>query len=167
MSGLDLPLPGLPPRDPAGHKGTFGTVTVVGGCAMEASRMFGAPALAARAALRSGCGLATLLVPAPVLDRTIALTPSATGRALPVDENGDVVAHAAAAVFDEAVESAGAIVIGPGFGPGDGARSIVLRAMFQAETPVVLDADGLNLLAGLIDFARDSHAAAVLTPHPG
>ncbi len=161
------PLPPIPPRNPVGHKGTFGTVAVVGGCAMGGVRMFGAPALAARAALRAGCGLVRLVVPAPLLDPAIGLIPSATGRALPTDDTGDLIAHSAAGVFDEAAADAAALVVGPGLGPGEGARALVLRAMGQEGTPVVLDADGLNLLAGVPDFAADVRAPAVLTPHPG
>lgn len=167
MSDQNLILPPLPPRDPTGHKGTFGTAAVVGGCAMEGSRMFGAPALAAHAALRSGCGLAKIIAPEPVLDRAISLTPSATGRALPVDDNRDLVPHLAAEMFDESAADADVIVVGPGLGPGEGARSVVLRAMGQTETPVVVDADGLNLLAGVPDYAGDLRAQSVMTPHPG
>ena len=81
---------------------------------MVGTRMFGAPALAARAALRAGCGLARLVVPEPLLDAAIGLIPSATGRALPVENNGDLIAHLAACVFDEAARNAGALVVGPG-----------------------------------------------------
>ena len=49
---MPTPLPPLPHRDPAGHKGTFGTALIIGGCARPETRMFGAPALTARAALR-------------------------------------------------------------------------------------------------------------------
>ena len=93
-------LPSLPPRDPAGHKGTFGTVSVIGGCASD-PRMIGAPALAARGALRAGAGLARLVLPAPVLDAGLVVEPSATGRAMPTDASGRVVPHEAARVIDE------------------------------------------------------------------
>lgn len=134
---------------------------------MAGSRMFGAPALAARAALRAGCGLVRLVVPEPLLDAAIGLIPSATGRGLPVESSGDLTAHLAAGVFDEAAGDAGALVVGPGLGRGEGARSLVLRAAGQDSTPLVLDADGLNLLSGAVDFASDMRASAVLTPHPG
>jgi NAD(P)H-hydrate repair Nnr-like enzyme with NAD(P)H-hydrate dehydratase domain len=49
--------------------------------------MIGAPALAARAALRSGCGLCTVAVPAPILPAVLSIIPAATGVALPVDSN--------------------------------------------------------------------------------
>lgn len=161
-------LPALPARDPMGHKGTFGTVCIVGGCALEAHRMFGAPALSARAALRSGCGLAKLLVPSPLLDAAVSLVPSATARGLPVSGDGGLEPHAAAEVFDEATRDASCIVVGPGLGPaGSGAAAITLRALGQDEVPVVVDADAINALSATPDFQRDFRASAVLTPHPG
>ncbi|NBX25685.1 MAG: NAD(P)H-hydrate dehydratase, partial [Planctomycetes bacterium] len=81
--------PTLPPRDPQGHKGTFGSVLVVGGHAANPV-MLGGPALSARAALRSGCGLCTLAMPAPLLASALAVAPSATGCALPVDAAGEL-----------------------------------------------------------------------------
>lgn len=161
-------LPPLPPRDPAGHKGTFGTALIVGGCARTDARMFGAPALSARAALRSGVGLAKLLCPEPVLTHAIALCPSATGRALPVNEtDGDLIPHRAAEIFDDASADADVIAIGPGLGQSEPARTLTLRALNQTDTPVVADADALNLLASTNELHLDLHAQAVLTPHPG
>ncbi len=168
MTDEPHPLPPLPPRDPEGHKGTFGTVCVVGGCAVPASHMFGAPALAARAALRAGAGLAKLAVPAPVIDHAVALSPSATARALPAENDGALVPHEAAEVFDTAAADADAIVIGPGLGPApSGAAALTIRALAHAECPVVADADALNALAATPDFWLDLRAAAVFTPHPG
>lgn len=162
------PLPALPTRDPTGHKGTFGTVAVVGGCALADTRMFGAPALSARAALRAGAGLAKLVVPEPLLDACVARTPSATARGLPTHADGALIAHKAAEVFDDAVATADALVIGPGLGPPHtGATTLTLRALGQSDVPVIADADALNALAATPDFQPDLRASAVFTPHPG
>ncbi len=168
-------LPRLPPRDSHGHKGTFGTVAVIAGCADPRLRMIGAPAIVALAALRAGAGLARILVPAPILNEAITITPSATGIALPTTPSGALIPHEAAAVFDAHASGADAIAIGPGLGwtndPGDalaeGTRAIVLRAILHSEAPIVVDADALNALAATPDFARDFRAHAILTPHPG
>lgn len=168
-------LPKLPARDPHGHKGTFGTVAVIGGCADDRSRMIGAPAIAALAALRSGAGLARVLCPGPILNEAIAINPSATGVALPTGRGGALVPHEAAEVFDTHTQSADSIVIGPGLGwnadpldpLAEGTRAIVLRAILHADVPLVIDADALTALASTPDFARDFRAAAILTPHPG
>lgn len=168
------PLPALPKRDTRGHKGTFGTVAVVGGASPRAReesgpaiRMIGGPALAARAALRAGAGLARLVMPEPVLDAALTITPEATGAALAVDHDGQIVAHLAATVLDEVMEHAACVVVGPGLGPGNGPGAIALRAIVQDATPVVVDADALNALAEMPELNRDFRAPAVLTPHVG
>lgn len=161
------PPPMLPPRDPRGHKGTFGTVAVVAGCAHDDRRMLGAGALAATAALRAGAGLARLVMPAPVLDAGLTLCPSATGVPIPVDAAGRIIPHEAAAVLDGQARAGACLVIGPGLGAGEGVRAATLRAVMQEDVPVVVDADAINALAEVPELARDVKAAAVLTPHPG
>jgi ADP-dependent NAD(P)H-hydrate dehydratase len=161
------PLPPLPARDPAGHKGTFGTVLVIGGAATPRRRMVGAPALTARAALRAGAGLARVLAPRPIVDAVLTLCPSATGLCLPTEPDGSLVRHECAEAFDAAAEDATVIAIGPGLGDAPGADDLVLRVLGQAETPVVADADALNALASVRDFAPDVRAPLIVTPHPG
>lgn len=163
----DDPLPRLPGRDPRGHKGTFGTVSSIGGCCAGSTRMIGAPALSALGALRAGAGLVKLIMPRPILDSGIVLCPSATGIALDVESDGSVSASAGVGVVDQAAEASDCLVIGPGLGRGNGPRALSLRAVQQASAAVVVDADALNALAEVPDLFRDFHAAAILTPHPG
>ncbi|MFI4915271.1 MAG: NAD(P)H-hydrate dehydratase [Phycisphaerales bacterium JB060] len=164
---IDAPPPRLPTRDDAGHKGDFGRVAVLGGCALARSRMIGAPALSARAAVRSGAGLVRLLCPQGVLDGALALADHCTGRALPCDADGAVLASESVAVLDEEIENADVLVIGPGLGRGPGPAALALRAVQQKLTPVVVDADALNELSETPQLALDFHAPAVVTPHPG
>lgn len=161
------PLPHLPPRDPRGHKGTFGTVVIVGGCAAGGRRMVGAPALAAMSALRAGCGLAKVIVPAPIINAVLTICPSATGIPVAVDPAGEMIASEAAAVMDEQFLSAQAIIVGPGLGGGESVKPISLRCVQQEDCPVIIDADAINALADIPELWRDFKAAAVLTPHPG
>lgn len=161
------PVPKLPSRDPRGHKGTFGTVCVFGGCAGPDRRMIGAPALTALGALRVGAGLVRICCPAPVIDHVIAAAPSATGVPLPVDSEGRLLADAAPQIFDRQLSSSSALVVGPGLGEDPAAAALALRAVQQQEVPVVVDADALNSLAAVPELWRDFHAAAILTPHPG
>jgi NAD(P)H-hydrate epimerase len=145
----EAPTP--PPRPVDGHKGTFGTVIVVGGSAT----MIGAPAIAASAALRSGAGLVKLAAPGPVLPFAITIEPSATGIILDGDDPTPI---------DEADPGASAVLaIGPGLGSG---RDDLLRNLLASRRRVVLDADGLNTLARFGEPARRD-AALILTPHPG
>src|SRR5437868_7051695 len=98
--------------------------------------MIGAPALAARAALRAGAGLVRLAMPGPILAAGIVLTPSATGVRLKVDGRGELVAHEASAAIDRLVTGATCLVIGVGLGQGPGASSASLRAVQQESIPV-------------------------------
>lgn len=164
--GADGPIMTLPARDPRGHKGTFGTVAVIGGTCSEGRLMIGAPALAALAALRSGAGLARLVMPAPILAAGVSLCPSATGIALPVDGDRLSPLHAAA-VLDSALASATVAVIGPGLGSGPVEQQLAFRALAQGDVPVIADADALNAIAVQREYWRDLRAPAVLTPHPG
>jgi ADP-dependent NAD(P)H-hydrate dehydratase len=161
------PLPSLPRRDSRGNKGTFGSVAVFGGCRTGATAMIGAPALAALGALRSGAGLAKLVMPKPIIDAGILMAPGATGIALATDAGGSIIAHEAAATFDAVVDQADALVVGPGLGQGEGVEALVLRAVQNDSLPLVLDADGLNVLARIAEFSLDFRARAILTPHPG
>jgi NAD(P)H-hydrate epimerase len=158
--------PSLPPREVEGHKGTFGSVLVIGGHA-DNPVMLGGPALAARAALRSGCGLCTLAMPEPLLASALAVASSATGCALPVDAAGHLRPSAAAEVLDPVLARARAVVVGPGLGSGFAVQQLVVRLVSTVEVPLVVDADALNALAATPDFTADLRAPIVITPHPG
>ncbi|XAM00774.1 NAD(P)H-hydrate dehydratase [Phycisphaeraceae bacterium D3-23] len=160
----DIPPP--PARPDAGHKGTFGTVIVVGGC----TTMLGAPALCARAAFRCGAGLVKIASPPEIVPHVLTIEPGATGVLL----SGD--ADAASEAIDAADPGKKAVLaVGPGLGRGDWQRALVMR-LLAGPRAVVLDADGLNVLAAaLSDRDAAFHGsesgkkavARVLTPHPG
>lgn len=161
------PLPLLPMRPRDGHKGTFGTVCVIGGQATPPRVMLGGPAFSAEAALRVGAGLAVLAVPAPLMVSALEVAPSATGLALPVDERLSLKPSEVAELIDRHLLSFRCLAIGPGLGADTPQQQVVVRLMAQSEVPVVLDADGLNALASLPEFAGDIRCSCVLTPHPG
>lgn len=160
-------LPRLPRRAPDWHKGTAGTVAIVGGSCNAGMRMIGAPALSALGALRAGAGLARLVMPGPILNEGLVLCPGATGIELPCGVDGLFAPHVAAEVVDRVLANCTCIAVGPGLGVSDGSSAAVLRAVQNEERPLVLDADGINALARIPEFLRDFRAAAVLTPHPG
>lgn len=159
--------PVLPRRPADGHKGTFGTVCVVGGSTAGPQRMLGAPALAALGALRAGCGLVKIAAPAPIVSQVVSLAPSATGIALDVNESGEIEGHLAAALIDKQAALSECLVVGPGLGNCAGVRALVLRAVQKDDTPLVLDADGLNAMSEIVEIQRDFRAPAIVTPHPG
>ncbi len=160
-------LPPLPMRPADGHKGTFGTVCVVGGQAQPPRVMLGGPAFSAEAALRTGAGLAVLAVPEPLLIAALEIAPSATGLALPVDGSGTLRPSDVAELLDQYLFSFRCLAVGPGLGSGVPQQQVVVRLAAQTDVPVVLDADGLNALAALPEFSGDIRASCILTPHPG
>jgi NAD(P)H-hydrate epimerase len=160
-------LPKLPPRDPDGHKGTFGTVCVLGGQAATPRVMIGGPAFTATAALRTGTGLAVLAVPAPIMASALVIAPSATGLALPVDQGRNLLPSKVAGLLDEHMSQIDCLAVGPGWGADLPQQQILVRLVAQAEAPIVIDADGLNALSAVTNFQGDFKAPAVLTPHPG
>ena len=127
-------LPALPKRPARGHKGTFGTVCVLGGQAASPRVMIGGPALSATAALRAGAGLAVLAVPEPVLAAAITIAPSATGLALPVDGEGNLLPSEVAALLDEHLPRYDCLAVGPGLGDGPAQRQIAARLAGLART---------------------------------
>jgi NAD(P)H-hydrate epimerase len=146
--------PPLPLRRADGHKGLFGRVLVVGGN----DQMLGAPVLAGTAALRMGAGLVQIAVPRLMLPAALSITPELVGLALEKSAGTDALLDAARA--------ADATVIGPGLGlSADAARC--LARLVRLEKPIVVDADGLNLLAMRKRWPAYFRAQAVLTPHPG
>ncbi len=165
MSDSDLPQ--IPPRAPDGHKGTFGTVCVIGGQAVGANVMVGGPAFAALGALRVGCGLTVLAVPMQIMAAALVIAPSATGLALPVDEAGGLKPSDVAHLLDQHMLSYRCIAIGPGLGAETPQQQVVVRLIAQNDVPMVIDADALNGMARLPEFHRDMKCSAILTPHPG
>ena len=177
----------LPERPIDSHKGTFGTALIAAGSV----NYTGAVILAGEAAYRAGAGLVTLAVPGPVHMALAGRIPEATWVLLP-HEMG-VISSAGAEVLAKNFERASALLIGPGFGTENTTREFIenivegrysakktaLRIGFvhqETETkeennaklpPVVIDADGLKLLAQIKDWHKQIPAPAILTPHPG
>jgi NAD(P)H-hydrate epimerase len=143
------------PRD--GHKGTFGTALIAAG----SGHYWGAPMLAGRAAYRVGAGLVALAVPQKIRATVAGNLPEATYPPVP---DAEVFSAAGLAFLQETV-SAKAMLVGPGL---DDAREF-MSALLTAENlpPLVIDADGLNLLAQLPDWAAHLSPRTILTPHPG
>lgn len=149
-----------PLRLPAGHKGTFGHVLVIAG----AVGYSGAPVLAALGALRSGAGMVTLAAPE-------ALRPGLEGRLtevmvepLPAGEDGRLSEEAWGRI-EALLPRASAVVAGPGLGQSHGVAGVLRKLLLSLDKPLVLDADGLNMIR--LEDLHACRAPVVLTPHPG
>lgn len=151
----------LPRRPPDAHKGTFGHVLVLGGSAGYT----GAPALAGLGALRAGAGLVTVAVPADVAGVVAGKLTEVMVRSLPAAQEGGLAEAAWPELAEELLAKADAVAAGPGLGRGSGTRALLLRLLERLDKPLVLDADGLNLLE--LESIAACRAPVVLTPHPG
>jgi len=171
----------LPPRPIDANKGTFGKALIVAGSA----NYTGAAILATRAAVRAGAGLVTLATPSLLHAAVVPAVPEATCLLLP-HTLGIVNAHAVSLIREHASRYS-AMLIGPGLGnaaesqdfladllKGSGRKrstGFIKDAAGTSEPeplpPLVLDADGLNILATMPDWASQLPRGTVLTPHPG
>lgn len=151
----------LVPRRKTDHKGTFGHLLVLAGSEGKT----GAALLAAHGALRSGVGLATLCVPEPLNPIFEAALLEAMTVPLPASTTAPLVADHH--VIAEALAGKQALVVGPGIGTAPNTALLVKRLYQEVELPMVVDADGLNILAGDTDVLRNAPAPRILTPHPG
>ncbi len=156
------PLPRLTPRPPDSHKGTFGTVLVVGG----SRGMAGAPSLAGMAALRGGAGLVQMAVPNACFDTVAGFEPCYTTIPLPADAAGRISFAATDAILEHA-EAATVVALGPGLGRSDELRQLVAVLYRDVAKPMVVDADGLNAMAEQPRVRTQPGGPRILTPHPG
>jgi len=159
MNRVSVPRP--PARQADAHKGTNGHLLVLAGSEGKT----GAAILCCRAALRSGCGLVSAAVPndlnvifeTSLIETMTMPLPESTG-ALSVN---DVDFILAAAIGKQA------LVIGPGIGTDEATQELFLFLYREVDLPMVVDADGLNILALHPDVIRKPGGPRLLTPHPG
>ena len=143
----------LPRRRPNSHKGDYGKLFLLAG----SEGYTGAPVLAASAAVRSGAGLVFLGVPREIYPIVAVKCSSAMPFPLP-ERYEDIL---------EKARSCDAALIGPGLGRAPKTEKLVLSLLEDLDIPVVLDADGINALAGHMDILDGRKALTVLTPHDG
>lgn len=176
--------PLLPARPASAHKGSFGKTMIVAG----SIHYSGAPALSAAAAYRVGAGLVTVAAPRLILPTLAAHLAEATF--LPLPDAMGVVSADALPILMGAIEGYRAMLLGPGFTREKEVSAFVDRLLggtsasrrrigFAMEPgadaaqnradlpPLVVDADGLNILAGIDEWWKRLPESTVLTPHPG
>lgn len=152
----------LPVRPRFSHKGDFGRVLLVCGSV----GFTGAAALAARAALRTGAGLITVATPRQVWPIVAAKLDEPMVMPMAEDKAGRLSLQAAPALA-QLLAKADACLIGPGLGRSEELDALVADLVGEARCPVVLDADGINAMAGHIDRLREAACPLILTPHDG
>ncbi len=151
----------LPNRKPDAHKGNFGKILLLCG-----SRGYtGAAALAAMGALRSGAGLVYLGVPESIYAIEAVKLTEPIVFPLP-DLDGMLSADALRQIL-KMLPDMDAVLFGPGWGKSEGNFLIAKEILETFDKPVVVDADGINVIAKHMDIVRERKAPTILTPHPG
>ena len=152
----------LPLRAPDAHKVSAGTLLMIAG----SNRYRGAALLAGEAALRMGCGMIYLGVPASIRPQIdVALREAIT---FPLPETADgTVAENASSVIAPYLDRADAVAIGPGMGRNEETDRFIQYFVAAAKKPTVVDADAITAFAGRTDLIDSIPANAVFTPHSG
>lgn len=151
----------LPDRDVDAHKGDFGRILLLCG-----SRGYtGAAALAAMGAMRSGAGLCFVGVPESIYAIEAVKLTEPIVFPLP-DADGKLSVQALPQILKR-LSGMDAVLIGPGLGQSEGTLAAVRAVLEEFPGPVVLDADGINVLCAHMDILRERKSPTVLTPHAG
>ena len=149
-------------RAPEAHKGTTGHALVVAGSTGKT----GAASMTAMAAMRAGAGLVSLGVPEGLNHVVEAQVTEVM--TIPLPETGNHRLDAAALEVVQAhLVGKRCVAIGPGIGTGTGAGRLLFGLLAQADVPLVIDADGINLLADDPQALKKARAPVIITPHPG
>ncbi|MFK7765652.1 MAG: NAD(P)H-hydrate dehydratase [Mariniblastus sp.] len=153
--------PELPKRPVESHKGDFGRVVAIGGSAS----MAGAISLTGLASLRSGSGLVKVLVPEMIQSSVASYNPSLMVEGIAAEQ-----AHFHGSAKDALIEHANwadVVALGPGMGSSESLEWIIQGLYPDVHQPMVVDADGLNVLVDAgVDLANHK-GMRILTPHPG
>lgn len=150
----DQDLEKLPKRNGNSHKGTYGKVLVIAG----APSICGAAFMAAAGAYHMGAGLVKIYTPKENQIALQMLLPEALLETY--DRNRPVLEN-----LEQSMEWADVIVIGPGFGTDQMAEKILRYVICKSKVPIVVDADGLNILSEHMEWIQEVNAPMVMTPH--
>jgi len=149
-------------RKPSSHKGSFGHLLVIAG----SPGMTGAASLTALSALRVGAGLVTLGIPEdlnPILETK--LTEVMT---LPLPQSKDkTLCKEGFEKIKDFSQKCKAMAIGPGISSNKQTKELISMIIDQLNIPLVIDADGINVLAGELSLLKKYKASLIITPHPG
>lgn len=164
---LELIVPGDTPalwrrRDRAAHKGTYGHVLLIGGSPGYA----GAIAMAARAAVRSGAGLVSVLTPESLVATVAALVPEAMVHGGACTEAGTLASDALTR-WGRELSDFDALVLGPGLGLHRQSTALAERILAGSRVPLVVDADALGAFSNRLFLVGRATCPVILTPHPG
>jgi ADP-dependent NAD(P)H-hydrate dehydratase / NAD(P)H-hydrate epimerase len=151
----------MPERAQTAHKGSFGHLVLVAGSAGKT----GAALLCGAGALRGGAGLVTLATSRSLLPiYASAMRELMTAAVCP---DGDMLGSDAAENILALTKKKAALIIGPGLGVSDELAKLIETLISSSTIPLVIDADGINNIAGNTELIKRAGQRLVLTPHPG
>ncbi len=154
----------LAPRRVESNKGSYGHVLVMGG----GRGKYGAPAMSAIAALRSGAGLATIATAVSSVPTVASFHPEVMTEPLEETSQGTISPRCFdSGSLEAALTGKTVLAIGPGISRQGETSRLVRRLVAEISIPTVLDADGLNAFAGMTQEIQGKGRVLVLTPHPG
>lgn len=152
-------------RKPDSHKGDYGHVLVIGGC----REYSGAPVLCAEAALKSGAGLVTIGIPGSLCSPVIRIKPKEIMLLALPETKKAALRDSAGKKISSFSKKTDVIALGPGASTDISTQRLIQSIIKHAKIPLVIDADGLNALAGRAYLLRDRNrnAPIIITPHTG
>lgn len=152
----------LPVRSSDAHKGRTGHLLILAGSPGKT----GAASMTSLSALRVGAGLVTLGI-AESLNATLeSQMLEAMTEPLKESQYG-IIGDSAFDAVRELMTGKKCLAIGPGIGQADETKELMQRIIYESDIPIVIDADGLNNLAGRVQILNKAQAPIILTPHPG
>ncbi len=147
-------------RNPDSHKKDFGHIFIIAG----SPRYSGAAVLCAEAAMRTGAGLVTLGIPESLNNAVIKIKPKEV-MTLPLAQTKDgVLGISSYRKIKDFVEHIDILAIGPGLGQNESTKALVRKVIANIKKPIVIDADGLNALAGHLDILRKPRNSCLPAP---
>jgi len=152
----------LPPRITSAHKGTYGHLLIMAGSTGKTGAAF----LSCLGALRSGTGLVSLCAPYDLNHIFEANLWEAMTIPLQSGVQGIFSIESYQAIQD-ALRNKHAIAIGPGIGTAEQTAELMVKLYTEINIPMIVDADGLNILASDTSLLRNAPGPRILTPHPG
>ena len=152
----------IAPRPSHAHKGQSGRLLAVVG----SEEYIGAALLSTGAALRTGCGYVTLASVPEVCRQAVAAQHETVLCPLAADARGRIARENLPLILEKAAR-ADAVLLGCGLGQSEELKSLVRELILQTEKPILVDADGINLLAADINILSGASGRVVLTPHLG
>lgn len=149
-------------RNPVSNKGDYGKVLEICG----SRRMPGASVFCARGVLNSGAGLLTIAFPEKAYDAIASKLNEPLFLPLKSDDKGFLDIGSLNEILG-AVDKANVVVIGCGLGVTHDTTRIVSEVICHSNVPIVIDADGINIISQNINILSHAKSPVILTPHPG